>query len=450
MVNDLKADLGRAEQALRDKRFGEADGICRDILRYAPGQVTALGLRGMLAAAESNATLAIELLEPAVAGDPKNPNWRSALADMLRMVCRLDEALAHGREAAAITPRQAGLLVNLGKIHNDRGEFDDAIVHFLGALAIEPENPNAHLGIGQILLARGEYQPGWIEYEWRNKLEQAQGRYPDIKAPLWNGMRLPNGRVMLIADQGFGDTLQFARYIPMVAERCTEVLVGCSEEVRTLLSGIDGIGRVFNQWREIPGFTAYNMLSSLPFIFGSNAATIPAPASYLRSDPTKVTAWRDYLAEACKPGRRIGFFWSGRPTHPNNTRRSMRLSQWRPIAEVAGIQFVSLQKEVPRDEADELRRFPNTLTVADRLTDFSETAALIDNLDLVITIDSAVAHLAGALGRPVWMLSPSPADWRWLLDRSDSVWYPSMRIFRQRRPGDWDQVISDVVSALGE
>ena len=323
-------------------------------------------------------------------------------------------------------------------------------MHFLAALAVDPENANAHLGLAQILLSRGEYRAGWIEYEWRNRLDQALGRYPDIKAPLWNGMHLPNGRIMLIADQGFGDTIQFARYIPMVAERCTEVVVGCAQDARALIGTVAGVGRTFNGWREIPGFTSYQLLSSLPFVFGSGADSIPADIPYVRTDPAKAASWQATVARAGPASRNIGLFWSGRPSHPNNLRRSMSLASLLPLAERPGIGWWCLQKELPPGDAALLQRWPAMTVVADRLTDFSETAALVEQLDLVITVDSAVAHLAGALGRPVWMLAATPSDWRWLLGRPDTAWYPTMRLFRQANPGDWAPVVRAVAAALAE
>ena len=262
-------------------------------------------------------------------------------------------------------------------------------------------------------------------------------------------MQLPKGRVMLIADQGFGDTIQFCRYIPMVAACCAEVVLCCAQDLRGLMATVPGVGRTFNGWREIPGFSAYNLLSSLPFVFGTAAGSIPATIPYLTPDPAKVEVWQNWCNAHCAPeARRIGFFWSGRPSHPNNVRRSMRLSQFRQIAELPGVQMISLQKDVPASEVAELAAFPNTLLCANRLGDFGDTAALIATLDLVITIDSAVAHLAGALGVPVWLLTPKPADWRWLQDRTDTEWYPSMRLFRQPVPGDWAAVLTDVTAAI--
>ena len=444
----LAKHLAHAHQAAKDKRYGEADGICRDLLRAHPGLAGALGLRGSVAAIEGQVDLAIELLEQAIAAQPQNATWRSTLGDMYRMACRMDEALALGKEVVRAQPRHPGFLVNLGKIYSDRGDFDEALTHYIAALAIEPENPNAHLGIGQILLARGQLRSGWIEYEWRNQLEQAQGRIPPIKALQWNGMAMPRGRVLLIGDQGFGDTIQFCRYIPMVAERCQEVVVAGAQDFGSLLRTIPGAGRLFNRWAEIPGFSAWCMMSSLPYLFGTELDTIPSQSPYLRPDPAKVAVWRDRVAAMAGGLRRVGLFWSGRASHPNNLRRSMFLAQLQALRAVPGVCFFSLQKEISRPDSAELAAWPNLHGLSADLTDFDETAALISNLDLVITVDSAVGHLAGALGRPVWLMLAAPSDWRWLLDRADTPWYPSMRLYRQPRPGDWTGLVNHVAAAL--
>ncbi len=440
------AALARAEHAVREKRYGEADGICRDILRAQPGLAAALGLRGSIAAIEGDVAQAIPLLEAALAAEPGNAAWRSTLGDMFRMDCRMDEALAMANEATRQAPRQVSFRVNLAKVHHDRGELDAGLAHFLAALAIAPEDPNAHLGLGQILLSRGDWRAGWIEYEWRNKLEQALGRYPGINAATWNGMKVPDGRILLIGDQGFGDTIQFCRYIPMVASRCREVVVGCAADLAGLIQTIPGVGAVHSHWADIPGFSAYNLMSSLPYVFGTEEATIPGRVPYLSADPARIDHWRRRLAEAAPPGRRVGVFWSGRPSHPNNRRRSMPIAALRPLAAVPGVALVSLQKEWPGgcDPA----ALPGLVRFDAELADFGETAALVANLDLVVCVDSAVAHLAGAMGRPVWMMAAAPSDWRWMLGRADSPWYPSLRIFRQQQPGAWDGVVDAVALAL--
>ncbi len=361
---------------------------------------------------------------------------------------RLDDALTAGRRALALGQNRTAALVNLGKVHVDRDELDTAMEHFLAALALDPDDANAHLGEAQILLARGEWRPGWIEYEWRNKLEVARVQVPKMNAPLWNGMAQPTGRILLVADQGFGDAIQFARYIPMVAARCKEVLLGCSEELKPILSTMEGVGRVFHVWAEIPGFTSYALLSSLPYVFGTDLDTVPAEVPYIHADAAKVALWRARLAAAPRQGARVGFFWSGRPAHPNNARRSVSLDRFRPLADIPGLQLVSLQKEIPEHERAALAAMPGVLDVSTALSDFGETAALISNLDLVVTVDSAVGHLAGALGRPVWVMTPTPADWRWLLERTDSPWYPTMRLFRQPRAGAWDEAFAAMLQEL--
>jgi hypothetical protein len=271
---------------------------------------------------------------------------------------------------------------------------------------------------------------------------------PRMVTPEWSGMRLPKDRVLLVGDQGFGDSIQFARYIPLVAERCGEVVVGCSPELAPLLGTVAGVTSVHTRWDEIPRHLAHSLLSSLPGILGTELHSIPATIPYLKPDPALRAAWAERLAALRQTGKRlVGLVWAGRPTHPNDGRRSLSLEALAPLARVEGVQLVSLQKPVlPRDAA----QFA-ALGLTDwsaELADFSQTLAMLAELDLVITIDSAVAHLAGAAGRPVWVMMPTPADWRWMHGRGDSPWYPSMRLFRQNAPGNWGQVFGDIIAAL--
>jgi hypothetical protein len=226
-------------------------------------------------------------------------------------------------------------------------------------------------------------------------------------------------------------------------------VLGCSEELGPLVRGIPGITEICHRWNDIPGHAAYCRLSSLPGLVGTTLDTIPGQAPYVRAEPDRVAFWAARLAEQSPRGaRRIGLAWTGRPTHPNDRRRSLRLQQLAPLARAGDITFVSIQKPLPTADLPWIAHFPGMLDLADQLTNFGETAAVIENLDLVITIDTAVGHLAGALGKPVWVMLPRAADWRWLLDRSDSPWYPTARLFRQHRPGAWDDVVADVAGAL--
>lgn len=441
--------LLRAEQALAAKRYGEAIGICQDVLEANPDLAPALALLGAILGHRGDLVRGTAMLERAIARDATVPAWHTNLSGLYRMQYRVQEAVTAAREAVRLRPDLARFHVNLGKALVDNGERDAALSAFLTALGREPSNAEAHLAIGQILLARGEMTPGWLEYEWRNQLEMAKGMLPKMVAAQWNGMRLPNDRILLVGDQGYGDTLQFCRFIPLVAERCQEVVLGCSPDLAPLLRKIPGISQTHTRWNEIPRHLSYCLLSSLPGIFGIQGDTIPAEVPYLSPEPEQVQAWAERLAQKIPPGkRRIGIAWSGRPTHPNDRRRSMRLTDLAPLGQVEGISFVSLMQKIPQRDAGDLATLPGLIDISDGLTNFAETAAAICNLDLVVTIDTAVGHLTGALGRPVWVMLANPSDWRWMLDRSDTPWYPTMRLFRQPRPGDWSSVVNAVAQEL--
>lgn len=455
VADDRASRLNQAHVAAGQNRFEEADCICRDLLGEHPDYVPAFGLRGLIAAFRGDLQLGAEMLEEAVAARPDNLGLRSSLCDVYLMSCRFDEALTLAEGVARAQPRHTAFLISLARVYADRGEFDEALRVYLAVLAIIPDDPSAHFGIGQILLTRGEFRAGWIEYEWRIKLPHIPRVIPPMNAPIWSGMRIPTSRVLLVGDQGFGDMIQFARYVPEVAKRCLEVVVVSPDELEVLLRGVEGVGQVFTRWQDVPGFAAYCPLSTLPYVLGTELNTIPATVPYLRPDPVRVARWRDRLGSLSAPrgragGRRVGLAWSGRAMHSNNLRRSMSLADLGPLASVEGIQLVCLQKELTEaDRSVMAADWPSMMDFSDELTDFSETAALIANLDLVITVDTAVGHLAGAMGAPAWLMLAKPSDWRWMLPpRDDTPWYPTIRLFRQERPGCWRDVVEDIRAEL--
>lgn len=439
--------LGRGEQAARAKRWREAIGICEDALEATPDHPAALALLGAIHGQRGTIEAGIPLLERACARQGGVANWWVNLSGLYRMQCRMEPALATARRAVQLQASAVSLF-NLAKVHMDRGEHDEAVTFFLAALARDPDHAEAHLGLGQVLLMRGQMRPGWIEYEWRNATGQAKGMLPRMGTPMWNGMALPNARILLVGDQGYGDTLQFARFIPAVAARCREVLLACSTDLAPLLGRIPGVHACHTSWAGIPGHAAYCRLSSLPGVLGTELDTIPGPYPYLHAEPARVADWRARLDGRIERGRfRVGLCWTGRTTHPNDYRRSLRLGQLAPLAAERRLALVSLAKAPPAADNEAMAQM-GVLDLSTELADFGETAAVIANLDLLVTVDSAVAHLAGALGRPVWTLLARPSDWRWLLERTDSPWYPSLRLFRQPQPGSWDPVIAAVAEAL--
>ena len=441
--------LVRAQAAAQAKRFGEAGGICNDILATAPDNASALALLGMISAHTNDPERGITLLERAVTLRPGVASWYANLSALYRIVYRMQDALRVGQEAIRIDPQNADHLVNLSLVFSDVDDREHAIACLLRALGLKPEHADGHLALGQNLLAMGDFEPGWKEYEWRNLTEAGRGTLPKMTSAAWNGMRIPNGRLLMVGDQGYGDTIQFARYIPLIADRCQELILGCSQEMGPLLAALPGVKQYCHRWTDVPGHAAHCRLSSVPHLVHTTLETIPGDVPYLHADPARIAAWRGKL-DAMLPGGvpRIGLAWTGRPTHPNDRRRSVPLVRLAPLATVGRASFVSLQKPIPAADVSTLAQFPGMIGLADALTDFGETAAVIANLDLVITVDTAIGHLAGAMAKPVWIMLPKASDWRWLLQRSDSPWYPTARLFRQATPGAWDPVIAAAAAAL--
>jgi hypothetical protein len=448
-ANPVEQALARAQAAAVAKRFGEASGICADLLATQPELAPALALSGMVAAHSGDIERAIGLLERAVVRQAGVAAWYGNLCTLYRLAYRLQDALNAGTQAVRLAPNNSDYLVNLSLVFTDLDERDRAIACLLRAIGINAEHADAHLALAQNLLAQGEFGPGWLEYEWRNLTEAGRGQLPKITSAPWNGMNIPSGRILLVGDQGYGDTIQFCRYIPMVAQRCHEVILGCSVEMLSLLKRIPGVAHAHHRWNEIPGHAAYCRLSSLPGLFHTTPTAIPAGIPYLVPDPARVAVWAERLSTQLPRGmKRVGLAWTGRPTHPNDRRRSILLNQLAPLAAVHGHAFVSLQKPFPPADSDAARQFPSLADMSSALTDFDETAAIIANLDLVVTVDTSMGHLAGALGKPVWILLSKASDWRWLVDREDTPWYPTARLFRQPQPGAWEPVIVAVAAAL--
>ena len=441
--------LTRAQAAAQAKRFGEATGICNDVLVTAPDNAPALALLGMIAAHTNDPDRGISLLERAVTLRTGVASWYANLSALYRMVYRMQDALRVGQEAIRLDSQNADHLVNLSLVFTDMDDREHAVACLLRALGLKPDHADGHLALGQNLLAMGDFEPGWKEYEWRNLTEAGKGTLPKMTSAVWNGMRIPNGRLLMVGDQGYGDTIQFARYIPLIADRCQELVLGCSAEMGPLLSTIPGVKQYYSRWTDVPGHAAHCRLSSVPHLIHTTIETIPAQVPYLFADPTRIAAWRQRLEAMLPHGvRRVGLAWTGRPTHPNDRRRSIPLARLAPLAAASRASFVSLQKPMPPADLAAMVQFPGFADLSADLADFGETAAVIANLDLIVTVDTAIGHLAGAMAKPVWIMLPKASDWRWLLERSDSPWYPTARLFRQQTPGAWDPVIAAVTAAL--
>jgi len=307
--------------------------------------------------------------------------------------------------------------------------------------------PDGHWNLALALLVQGHFPEGWEEYEWRWKTKGLLSPRQLLPQPLWDGRPLAGRAILLHAEQGLGDTIQFIRYLPLVAQRGGRVIVECQPELQRLVQAMTPDIPVLARGQPLPDFAFQCPLLSLPKALGTTLATIPATVPYLHADAQNVQMWRDRLA-GHGSALKVGLIWAGNPHHKNDRNRSVKLASLAPLAQVPGVQFYSLQKGAAAAQAKTPPPGMDLIDRTDDLQDFADTAAMIANLDLVIAVDTSVVHLAGALAKPVWTLLPYCPDWRWLLKRQDSPWYPTMRLFRQPEIGDWDSVIQQLAAAL--
>jgi hypothetical protein len=375
--------------------------------------------------------------------------FRRNLCEMYRKSGRYDDALRAGRMAVQLDPNDKFAQHNLNVLHYQRLELDAAIECAERALAIDPEMPGAHIGIAEASLARGDFARGWEAYEWRFRLAGAPPLLPATDKPQWDGSPLPAGQtLLLIADQGYGDVIQFARLIPWAASRCADIAIACSRPLHPVIRQLAGNGHVVDRWDELGEFAAYCPLSGLPRLAEIRLGTIPHQP-YLRADPADAERWEARLAALLPVGsRRIGIVWAGRGTHPNDDNRSMRLATLAPLGALPGVSLVSLQKGPAQAGIGYYWGRAPLVNLGPEIADFADTMAIIDRLERVVTVDTAVAHLAGAMGKEVRVMLPCAPDWRWLLDRADSPWYPSVRLFRQGADRDWAPVVAAIAEAL--
>lgn len=445
----------------------------------------AIRLKGDLAVAHSNLGIAlcernevnaaIACYQKAISLQPTYADAYANLGSALTRKGQLDEAIAACRKAISLQPTGTPGYNNLGVALAEQGDFESAIAAYRKAIELKSDYSDAHSNLGNAyaalgeshkairacqsavkfaphavqahwnlavaLLRAGQFQAGWEEYEWRWAAYKKRGslRFTD---PSWDGSPLNGRTILLHAEQGFGDAIQFARYVPLVTQLGGKVIFESPPELFELFKSLEGGAELIAGGSPLPRYDLHCPLMSLPRALKTRPDSIPAIVPYLAADAQRVEAWKSILGES-QNRFKIGLAWAGKPTHTNDRNRSMDLSQLAPLSDCGAV-FHSLQK-VP------LTVRPNGFEVIDhvnQLTDFSDTAALIANLDLVITVDTSVAHLAGALAKPTWLLLPHLPDWRWLTNRTDSPWYPTMRLFRQQAPGDWSAVIQEMMETL--
>lgn len=490
---DVNQKVQSGLQLMQQGRFGEAWQALSEAIAADPGHALAHHLRGLVLVQGGALQEGLEDLKRAVELAPADPVAHSNLAGALREAGEYETALAESETALKLAPdfadahlNRANALLDLAqpkaaleayervlslnpadpRAFSNRGNalrslnrLAEAARSFERAMALDPHTPEIQANCGFAYLGLGDYPRGFSLFEarWNNRNMRAYLESRGFAAPFWRGEEPLEGKTILLhSEQGFGDVLQFCRYAPLAAERGARVLVEVDPALKPLVQSLKGVDQVFAHGEALPAFDLHCPMMSLPFAFRTRIDTIPAGVPYLRADPQRVEAWRARLGPALRP--RIGIAWSSgvRPDQPElkavNGRRNLPLDKLKALKGL-NVDFVSLQKGQPAEgEFDALDQAawdgPPILNVGRELTDFGETAALMTVLDLIVSVDTSIPHLAGALGRRVWVMNRFDPCWRWLQGRSDSPWYPTARLFRQPSMGDWDSVLGEVRRAL--
>lgn len=376
--------------------------------------------------------------------NPSHAGSYTNLGNVLRGLGRLDVAAASHKRAVELNPESPDTHYNLALALRDLGETKEALECFSKTLELNPDHQDCHWDRSLALLQNGNLEEGFEEYEWRWKLPSNPPRGFD--QPLWDGSELGGKTILLHHEQGFGDMIQFARYIPLVKEKGGTIIVEAQPQLSRLFSTIDGVGQVVNRGSDLPKFDVYAPMMSLAHIFGTTLDAVPADIPYLKAPE----AFAQQLPATMGKHMKVGIAWAGRPTHKNDANRSISFSNFTELLGLADVAFYSLQLGPAVSDITENGCEAFVTELGSKMDDFADTAAVIQQLDLVISVDTAVAHLAGAMGKPVWVAAPYPGDWRWMLEREDSPWYPTMRLFRQGSPGNWTPVFQKLRTALSE
>jgi tetratricopeptide (TPR) repeat protein len=436
----------RGNVLLELKRPAEAIAAFDAVLAKAPRHLQARINRGNALTELGRAAEALADYDGALSMAPGQPLALYNRGNALRLLGREQDAIADYDRALAAVPQHLKAWLNRGLALAALNRHQDAVASYGKVLAIQPDFADAHFNAAMSLLTIGDYGRGLAEYEWRWKRTGMTVR-KDFRRPPWLGeVPLAGKTILLHAEQGLGDTVQFVRYVPQLAQMGARVVLEVPPMLKELLAGLDGVAAVIARGEPLPPYDVHCPLGSLPLALKTGASNIPADIPYLRAAGSTLDKWRLRLEKL--PSPRIALAWSGSSAHPNDRNRSLSLAQLEPLLSAPGVSFISVQRELHTGDAEALSRDPRILNLGPELNDFSDTAAVLTLCDLVICVDTSVAHVAGALGRPAFVLLPFQPDWRWILERDASPWYPAVRLFRQSAIGDWIGVVQRVRSAL--
>ena len=390
---------------------------------------------------------AITKYRHAISLDPVCIEAYNNMAIALQYQGEFEAAMEKCKQALLLKPDNAEVYNTIASVFMKKGRCTEAIDNYQRALKVKPDNAEAHCNLGMTFLLIGRFEEGWSEYQWRLNTAKASGshRYP---VPCWDGSPFEGKRLVVHFEQGFGDNIQFIRYLPMVKRRGGTVICEMLRPLTGLLRGFPGIDELINApLGNRPSIRSdlHVPLLELPRIFGTTLHTIPGDVPYLHADAIKSKYWRQRLAGM---DLKVGIVWAGEPAHNEDKNRSCHLRHFLRLSKIPGVQLIGLQKGAAAGQVKDLAGMISITNLEGELNDFTDTAAVIDNLDMVISVDTAVLHLAGAMGKPAWAMLSAAPDWRWMLDRQDSPWYPTIKLFRQRRYGNWDGVCERIAKKL--
>lgn len=447
-VIPLSEALEKLSKLEQDNKLTEADDLAMRMLAAMPEHPHILHLAGIVSYRNGRIAEAIERMEKSQVIAPDVALYPRNMCEVYRGAGRLEDAVRAGKRAIELAPKDSRAYFNLALILYEKLDLEESVRVAEQAIELEPDYPEAHFEKAEALLLAGKMKEGWESYEWRFKLKQAEGMLPKTDKPQWDGQPLPPGRLLIIGDQGFGDCIQFGRLIPWAALLCPQPIVACSGELTPILRQLPGIGKFVTKWEDTGDYDAYIPLSGLPRLAGIGTDNVP-PAGYLAAPPHLVEEWREKLDLLCPKGKkRVALVWAGRPTHKNDKKRTLKLKQFAPLFEREDICIVTVQKGEQISQAGAYYGRAPLINLGPEIGDFLDTMAILKNVHHLVTIDTSVAHVAGAIGAPASLVLPKAPDWRWLLDREDTPWYPSIKLFRQQTAYDWSGVIERVAAEL--
>lgn len=446
---EIQSILARVEQCLGEERPLDVVADLQALLAAIPNHPGALCGIGRISIQMGDNNAALQALDRVMAQNPEMLEARNARGVAYQNLDRLAEAEADFRFVCENLPDNPGALLNLGSLLAAKGEFSDAEMCFEKILSIAPDNPTAGYNLGLLHLVTGRMAEGWRGFDLRSKADNVGLAAERSSQPRWSGEELPYGTLLIQAEQGLGDNIQFIRYAPAAKSRVGQVIVEAPAPLLEVFSSIDGVDAVVARGEALPEHDMQIPVMSLPGVFGTEADTVPWDGPYITPAPERVDYWRKRLG-ANGRGCHVGLVWAGNPSHKRDRQRSVDLTRLAPLFQVEGVVFHSLQLGPAAAQVADVS-FGNRVRLLFRNErPFTEVAAMLGALDLVIGVDTSLAHLAGAEARPVWTMVTHVPDWRWMLDRADTPWYPTMRLFRQPKAGHWDEVANEVAAALVE